>query len=205
MTGSIVTHETLAKPQYWVDNLISPVRFLDALEHLIQHTSGNVPSSASPPAGPKMFSDLIEVGPHAALRRPIKDTISPSSQAPSTMIRYHCVLERESSPAMTALTLLGKLFCLGYPVSTTSGNLQAAGDNFPFLVDCPPYPFDHGRRYWSESRISKDFRLRPKSAGCLLGRRAIDFNILQPRWRNWLCTETIPWLGDHVVRTDPLA
>lgn len=204
VTGNVVARETLLNPQYWADNLISPVRFLDALDCLIEHTVGTISSCAKlTSAGSlKVSIDLIEVGPHAALRRPIRDTILPLSQTSSTVIRYHSVLERESLPAITSLTLLGKLFCLGHPVSTTIGNLQVAGDKLPFLVDCPPYPFDHGRRYWSESRISKDFRLRPKSDEYLLGRRALDFNSLQPRWRNWLCTETIPWLGDHVVRTN---
>lgn len=203
VTGSIVAREELIEPRYWVDNLVSPVRFLDALERLVQHAAGTLTSSAKFPPGLKLFIDLIEVGPHAALRRPIRDIISSPIQTSSTIIRYHSVLDRDNSPAIAALQLLGNLFCLGYPVSTTTGNLQAAADNLPFLVDCPPYPFDHGRRYWSESRISKEFRLRPKSAGYLLGRRAIDSNRLQPRWRNWLSTKMTPWLGEHVVRNIP--
>ena len=185
VTGHIASSKLLASPQYWVNNLVSPVRFVDAI-HGLSSSSKQLPS-----LGQGAITDMIEIGPHSALRRSIKD----SSSSP---VRYHTVLERTKSPQHTVLTLLGTLFCYKYPISILSGNLQAEG-NHPFLVDCPPYPFDHTRRYWTESRLSKDLRLRPSSSGYLLGRRNHDWNTLRPQWRNWLCTERMPWLGDHVV------
>ncbi|KAI8944505.1 KR domain-containing protein [Xylaria longipes] len=68
-----------------------------------------------------------------------------------------------------------------------------------FLVNCPKYPFDHSRRYWHETRLSRDYRLRGKTAGKLLGRRSHDWNPLEPSWRNFFSLESIPWLADHVV------
>ncbi|KAK3329248.1 hypothetical protein B0H66DRAFT_634456 [Apodospora peruviana] len=189
VTGKIVTPKVLATAQYWVDNLVSPVRFSDALQRLTSTTSGQ----AIPlPLGINAITDLVEIGPHAALRRPVRDIVSAS-------LRYHAVLERTKSPVQTTLEFLGTLFCHGYPVSILTANQQTAQDRISYLIDCPPYPFDHGRRYWSESRISKDFRLRAHTPGYLLGRRAHDWNELQPRWRNWLSVEAMPWLADHVI------
>ncbi|TGO65298.1 hypothetical protein BCON_0003g00930 [Botryotinia convoluta] len=184
VTGHVVSSELLSTAQYWVDNMVSPVRFADAIKLLEKKTAESVTG------GPEIITDIVEIGSHPALRRPIKDSLS-------SPVRYHSALERKKSSLHTILTVLGTLWCHKYPVSILAGNVQAEG-KFPFLVDCPPYPFDHSRRYWAESRLSKDFRLRPSSPGYILGRRNHDWNTLRPQWRNWLSTEAMPWLGDHI-------
>ncbi|GAB1315319.1 hypothetical protein MFIFM68171_05529 [Madurella fahalii] len=186
VTGHVAAPKLLATPQYWVDNLISPVRFADAVQLL---ASGK--SEVMLPLGSGAITDLVEIGPHAALRRPVRDSVPKS-------LLYHAVLERKKSPLQTTLALLGTLFCRGHPVSVLAANQQTQG-HLPFLVDCPPYPFDHSKRYWSESRLSKDYRLRRSSPGYMLGRRAHDWNAMRPRWRNWLSVEKMPWLAHHVV------
>ncbi|PQE06756.1 polyketide synthase protein [Rutstroemia sp. NJR-2017a BBW] len=185
VTGHIVSSKLLATAQYWVDNMVSPVRFADAIKQLSNESQHLDPDELG------VISDIIEIGPHAALRRPIKDSLA-------SPLRYHSMLERKKSPLVTTLHVLGTLWCHKHPVSILAGNLQTGG-NFPFLVDCPPYPFDHSRRYWVESRLSKDYRLRPSSPGYMLGRRNHDWNTLRPQWRNWLSTEAMPWLGDHII------
>ncbi|KAI8633019.1 hypothetical protein F5Y19DRAFT_490219 [Xylariaceae sp. FL1651] len=185
VTCKVAAPDLLATAQYWVDNLISPVRFATAVQRLSDNAE-----SLRLPLGSSAITDLIEVGPHAALRRPLKDTL------PS--MRYHSVLERGKSPLTSILELLGMLFCHGYSVSILGGNHYSRG-TLPPLVDCPSYPFNHNSTYWDESRLSKDWRLRQHSHGYLLGRRAHDWNPLQPRWRNWVCKEIAPWLGDHVI------
>ncbi|RWA08359.1 hypothetical protein EKO27_g6749 [Xylaria grammica] len=194
VSAQVAAPELLGTPKYWVDNLVSPVRFSDAMQHLADaHPTLSLLSNA--------ITDVVEVGPHPALRRPIKDNLSfiSSSQPESkSTIRYHSSLERSKSALQTVASLAGTLFCHGHPVSISAVNSQAKG-GLPALVDCPPYPFDHSRRYWNESRLSRDFRLRTHSRGHLLGRRTNDWNMLHPRWRNWLCVETMPWLADHVI------
>lgn len=186
VTGSIVSPESLRDPQYWVDNLVSPVRFSEAVEKVTKVT----PVSSSM-RKTRSITDLIEIGPHPALKRSIKDSlVSP--------LRYHFTLKRNDPPVPTILNLLGTLFCNGYPVSVLTGNVQQK-NCLPYLINCPPYPFDHTRRYWTEPRLSRELRLRPKVSGYVLGRRAHDHVHLRPRWRNWLSTQTIPWLKDHVV------
>lgn len=189
VTGGVVAPKTLALPQYWIDNLVSPVRFSDAVGRLAEHTLSLL-------SGTERITDVVEIGPHPALRRPINDTVS--SISPDSRIRYHHVLERSKSALKVMALMAGTLFCHGHHVSIAEVNGQA-NIKLPYLVDCPPYPFDRSRRYWNESRFSKDFRLRAHTLGYMLGRRSHDWNALQPRWRNWLCVETMPWLADHVV------
>ena len=185
VTGNTIAANLLALPDYWVDNLVSPVRFVDAVQRFIGKTSGVRLAFQT-----SEIKDLVEIGPHPALRRPLKDT------APS--LRHHAILERLKPAGNTVLSVIGSLFCHGYSPMVTAANSQANG-KVPGLIDCPPYPFDHSRRYWSESRIARSYRLRKAAHGYLLGRCAHDWNEFRPRWRNRLSVETHPWLGDHCV------
>ncbi|RYC59250.1 hypothetical protein CHU98_g6953 [Xylaria longipes] len=197
VSAQVAAPALLGTPKYWVDNLISPVHFSDAMQRI---TDAQLALSSFP-QGVDAITDVVEIGPHPALRRPIKDNLSfifDSRPEPKSTIRYHSSLERSKSALQIVASLVGTLFCYGHPVSVSAVNNQAKG-GLPALVDCPSYPFDHGRRYWNESRLSRDFRLRTHSQGHLLGRRTNDWNALHPRWRNWLCIETMPWLADHVI------
>ncbi|KAF4443314.1 polyketide synthase [Fusarium austroafricanum] len=153
VTGKHVNTETMTSGQYWVDNMLSPVRFAQALQVI---ANKNFMSKA----GLGNITDLVEIGPHPALRRPVRDT-------------------------------------LRYPVSIPATNQQAAKETF--LVDCPKYPFDRSQRYWAESRLSRDFRLRGGVKGDLLGVRVSDWNPLEPRWRNFWSIDSSPWVGDHQI------
>ncbi|KAI5859540.1 hypothetical protein GGS23DRAFT_584878 [Durotheca rogersii] len=192
VTGQPVRPATLATAQYWVDNMVSPVRFSDAVHLLTQKTS-------TLKVGIGRITDLIEVGPHPALRRPVQDTLAKAGNK-KQQVRYTYVLHRSHSALQTTLELLGLLFSLGYSVSIPAANHDVSGQ-LPrrFLVDCPEYPFDHSKTYWAESRLSRDFRTREPVVGETLGARFFDWNPLEPRWRNFLSVESTPWIGDHVI------
>lgn len=188
VTGLPVRPASLASAQYWVDNMVSPVRFSDAVHVLTQKTS-------TLKMGMGNITDLIEVGPHPALRRPVQDTLAKAGNK-NKQVRYSHVLHRSHSAVQTILELLGQLFCHGHAVSIPTAN---QGTSSRFLVDCPKYPFDRSKTYWFESRLSRDFRLREGIKGETLGARFFDWNPLEPRWRNFLSVETTPWIGDHVI------
>ncbi|KAJ4303133.1 hypothetical protein N0V90_002025 [Kalmusia sp. IMI 367209] len=114
VTGHIATSEMLAKAQYWVDNLLMPVRFADALQRM-EGGSESFPL----PLEAGSITDLVEIGPHAALRRPVMDT--------SKSWRYHTVLKRAHNPLRTILQALGALFCHGHPVSVVSDRTICPG------------------------------------------------------------------------------
>lgn len=194
VTGKPIRLSELAKAQYWIDNMVSPVRFADAVQVLTQ-------KSSTVKVGLGNITDLVEIGPHPALKRPIQDTVG--QEGNKKKVRYASTLHRSQPAAQAVLELVGRLFCLGHDVSVAAANrLDTASDqdNPPaFLVDCPDYPFDHSNRYWAESRISRDYRLRGTVHGESLGQRVSDWNPLEPRWRNFLSIESTPWIGDHVV------
>ncbi|KAJ5725083.1 Acyl transferase/acyl hydrolase/lysophospholipase [Penicillium malachiteum] len=189
VSGKLIRREEMAKAEYWVNNLVSPVRFADAIHVLTQQSS-------TLKVGMRGITDLVEIGPHPALKRPINDTIQQPNNREKE-IRYLHVLHRSHSAIQTTLEFAGQLFCLGYNISIPAVNRQSPNSRPPFLVDCPKYPFDRSKSYWKEARISRDFRLREAVSGDTLGVRASDWNPLEPRWRNFLSTESTPWTADH--------
>jgi acyl transferase domain-containing protein len=189
VTGRSIEASAVERPEYWVRNLVQPVQFSEAISTLIIN---NIPNA----------TDIIEIGPHHALGRPLRDILD---QLPPRKTKTRCLyaLDRAQSPMRGILQLVGQLFCRGYPVSISSANaavLRSPGDLL--LIDSPGYPFNHENEYWFESRISRDFRLRKETSGALLGQRASDWNPLEPSWRQVIDLDILPWLRDYSVRLE---
>lgn len=190
VTGLTASASSLSQAEYWVENLVSPVRFTDALRYL---------AIAAPQIdGLKNSSTYVEVGPHAALKRSISDTLSDANKGQG--LKYYSVLSKYEPPIKSVLEVVGQLFSTGYNVSVTRANQhQSEVREWPFLVNTPAYPFDHSQLHWHETRLSRNWRLREAAPESILGVRATDWNPLEPRWRKMLRTSTMPWLEDHVI------
>lgn len=196
VTGTMLDNGRLSEARYWVDNLVNPVRFSEALLSLTQSSAQQ--AGRGGPGGPGAITDVIEVGPHSALQSPVDDILTVSGLRPQP--RYQPLLQRKKSPLISTITLVGALFSCGHRVSVQACNRQSGDrrETTP-LQGCPAYPFDHSLTYWSESRLSRDNRHLKYEEYGILGRPFFDWNPLQPKWRNFLTTETYPWLSDHVV------
>jgi NADPH:quinone reductase-like Zn-dependent oxidoreductase/malonyl CoA-acyl carrier protein transacylase/SAM-dependent methyltransferase len=190
VTGQKIAATDLLTAQYWADNLTSPVRFVDALQYLAQ--------AAPRLDGIKAISDYIEIGPHGALKRPATETLS---QLPNYReFAYLSVLSKHLPPLKTTMEVAGHLFTRGFPVSIMAVNQHTADASIPMILsDTPKYPFDRTQRYWHESRLSRDWRLRGAAPRSVLGIRATDWNPLEPRWRKMLSIQETPWIAEHVI------
>jgi NADPH:quinone reductase-like Zn-dependent oxidoreductase/SAM-dependent methyltransferase len=189
VTSQKVAPISLLDPRYWADNLESPVRFADALQYVV-HTAPKVD-------GLKPITNYLEIGPHGALQRPVRDSLA---HAGNSTARYGSVLSKQDSQSKTILQLVGQLFTCGYPVSITAANQQdGPSPAAKLVVDGPQYPFDTTQTYWHEPRTSRDWRLREEPSRSLLGSRTSDWNPLRPRWRKMLKVDEVPWVADHVV------
>ncbi|KAI1208477.1 putative polyketide synthase [Annulohypoxylon truncatum] len=186
VTGKDIDFEQLRQGKYWVDNLVSKVRFSEALTNALLHTSSSsLPGSATV---------ILELGPHSALQRPVKDTAQ--SVTEKEPIFYDCILSRDTSAMKTCLGSIGRLFCRGYPVNIDQVNMPTSQPCSP-LVDLPEYPFNHTQTYWQESRISRNHRFREHPRHELLGTRSMDWNQAEPKWRNALRVKELTWIQDH--------
>ncbi|EPE26975.1 Thiolase-like protein [Glarea lozoyensis ATCC 20868] len=183
VTTEIVTSDELKQPAYWADNLVSPVRFSEALLQVL-----NLQSVGS----------IVEIGPHSALQAPIREIIKSSKK--STTVEYSSTLTRFVSAADSMLDTVGLLYCRGYPVDLGKVNGQSSSDALPpILNDLPEYPFDHSRSFWRESRISKNYRLRSQPRNPFLGVPVPDWNPLHAIWRRKIRLAESQWLEHHKI------
>ena len=195
VTGREIRLKILQDPQYWIDNILSIVRFSDAAGYLCAHTSKNTLSSKSSNLA---IDYLLEIGPHSTLQGPLRDILK--SLGKTKQIQYGSILVRTRSAAVTALEAAGQLHSLGYLVNLMeANNLSRARQQLDMLTNLPLYPFNHAKKYWTESRISKSYRFREHPVHELLGARAVDWNPLEARWNNRIIQSESPFVKDHKV------
>lgn len=200
VTGKEATKDHLRSPQYWVANMISPVRFSEAIEQLCNQSARKVRKKLDcSHRGLFRIDALLEVGPHSALEGPTRDIVS-AILGPSE-IPYSSCLTRNRAGLRSMMTAIGQLHCLGFSVDLEKVNgFGAKAHNRPrALQDLPEYPFDHSRDYWHESRISRTGRLNQQVKLDLLGRPVADWNPSEAKWRNFIRVTELPWVEDHIV------
>lgn len=182
-------------PSYWVSNLLSQVKFSVASQRVAQHLSDTHSTAANM---------LIEVGPHAALSGPLRQSLSESNfrLASGASFKYNYIpcLVRSTSALDTILALVGKVFESGSPVRLDGGKwTKNSSSQCQVVSNLPSYPWDHSNTYWRESRLSKASRLRPFPPHDLLGLFDVISSPYEPRWRYQVSLANIPWLRDHVI------
>ena len=184
LTGVPVSTLVLG-PTYWVSNLVSQVKFLPAIEEVQARSKVDI---------------LIEIGPHSALAGPVQEILDMEIGSPRK-IEYLPTLKRNTNAQQSALKLASALLIRGCAIDLSAVN-QAPGSKHTVLVDLPTYPWNHEHSYWHESRLSHSHRYRKFGRSDILGVEAVDSNDIEPRWRNLIELDNLPWLRDHKVQSD---
>ncbi|KAL9020487.1 MAG: hypothetical protein Q9185_002260 [Variospora sp. 1 TL-2023] len=193
VSGRSISADELRSEEYWVRNLMSPVRFAAALQQLFE----SVPNTNAPAQESSITPDfLVEIGPSATLRTSIRETLADLGKAND--IGYGSILVKGSPAVETAMHLAGSLHSRGCPVNLLNVNCLGQASQPRMLIDLPGYPFDHSQRYWIESRLSKNFRFRQHEHE-LLGNAVTDWNPLDARWRKIFKSSENEWMADHKV------
>ncbi|KAL4734420.1 hypothetical protein BDV11DRAFT_174769 [Aspergillus similis] len=180
VTGIRVTEPSHLNSAYWRQNLESPVRFLTAVQAVLdsgEEDKGRV---------------FLEIGPHSALSGPLRQILSehPRGKACS----YVASLVRGEDPRTSVLYTAGNLYNSGVSVS-----LRAINGEGSLLVDLPPYPWQHDTRYWDQTPAVEAWRLRKNPHHELLGSRVLGSTDIEPSWRNNLSLDDAPWLYGHRI------
>ncbi len=193
VAGKEVISDEMSKGAYWVRNLVSPVRFSDALANLC--LSQNLDTNGHGP----VVTDMLEIGPHSTLKWPIKDTLASLERNDTTT--YDSLLKRGVSALISSFSAIGRLHCRGFVVNVPAINRSIGGQKTPrILAELPEYPFNHTQLYWFESRLSKNSRFRKHPRHELLGTQAPDMSRFESRWRHMIRESENPWILDHKVR-----
>jgi NADPH:quinone reductase-like Zn-dependent oxidoreductase/SAM-dependent methyltransferase len=183
-----VNPEELRTSKYWVSNLVSPVFFSAALTCILRETKEEHTTHT-----------FLEMGPHSTLQGPIGEIIRDATPAAETA--YCSMLLRNQPGIHTVQRAMGELYSLGHRLDLSEINRTNFVDRIrmPPTMDLPRYPFDESKRYWHESRLSKSFRFRRWAPHDLLGVPVADWNDLEPRWRNVIRIEKLPFIEDHKI------
>ena len=193
VTGDVIDTSTLT-PEYWVANLVSPVRFSDAVLSLSTYQPGK---RRRRPVSEKFVDLWMEIGPHGALATPVKQTLD------DNLTVYLSVLQRGKHAVCTALAVAGELWSRGYTIdlASTVDRSEAKAHQPSLLVDAPTYPWNHGAEYWFEPRLSIAHRFRRHPRQDLLGSPVEGSS--EPAWRHFLRMSESPWMEDHLVSQIP--
>ena len=176
---------------YWTANMTGTVRFSDALTGIVLDDMDE-----------QNVDLLVEIGPHPALKGPSRQVV----QSLKLDIPYLASLTRGIPDYEGLLGMAGQLFMHGYPVDLVAvnsdhfigqGGLISAVHKGSKLKTLPSYSWDHSR-YWAETRVIKDHRLRTRRHA-ILGAPVPGSIESHPRWRNYLRLSELPWLSEHVI------
>ncbi|KAJ0418285.1 hypothetical protein BJY00DRAFT_288259 [Aspergillus carlsbadensis] len=171
---------------YWRENLEQPVQFSAALTNLA--ASGK--------------HHLLELGPHAALKGPIKQ-IRTAIKKDTHYLPYTPTLVRNQDADISIKQLAGTLFAHGHALDW--GRVQQTDTVVPgalsrMLHDLPPYPWDYSAtagKLWYEPRASVEVRTRKHVRHELLGTGSVTGDGIHWSWRNILRLNEVSWLRDH--------
>ncbi|ROW10959.1 hypothetical protein VMCG_00852 [Cytospora schulzeri] len=199
VSGNIVTAQDLRSPEYWVRNLTSTVEFETAFSNLLILANRKPRRQLGKRQLVEQYSALthiLEVGPHSALRGPIRDSLQASSV--SAKPKYIASLNRGEDASASFLKALGVLYSAGFPVKPLMANgLEEVARPMP--IDMPRYSFNHSQKYWRESSLSRNLRFREVARHDLLGTPSLDWNAGIAQWRNVVRLAELPWLEDHKI------
>ncbi|KAJ5938931.1 hypothetical protein N7466_002065 [Penicillium verhagenii] len=173
------TAATELEMSYWVDNLLSPVLFKQAVERAVAEI------------GP--FDGIVEVGPHPALKGPVRQILEGLNIG---QLPYTGLLERGTEADWSISTALGYLWTHVEGVVPNfdkyENALSQSGSSKPkFVAGLPIYQWNHSHEggHWHEPHASRHLRFRSPLVHPLLGNIS---TVLRP--------EDIPWVHDHRIQ-----
>ena len=175
-TGTVIREPSKLNAAYWRLNLQSPVLFNAAIQRILGDNEEA-----------KLF---LEIGPHSALSAPLRQIFQSASDKQKSL--YVPTLRRGADSWKCLLMTAGHLYAHDAPIELSI--IVSGGST---LADIPPYSWDHEERFWSETRVTRDWRLRQDRHNELLGSRILGSSDVEPSWRNILQLDTTMWLLDH--------
>jgi acyl transferase domain-containing protein/NADPH:quinone reductase-like Zn-dependent oxidoreductase/NAD(P)-dependent dehydrogenase (short-subunit alcohol dehydrogenase family)/acyl carrier protein len=177
------------EPAYWVENLVSKVRFNDALSYALQTDQNSTKA---------VRKVLVEIGPHNALAAPVRQIVARLPNASNTV---QCTaLSRGNNARQTFASLAATLFKSGCAIRITYLNsFLNHGANPKVLTSLPSYPWNHSTKYWHESQASKQHRFRKHPYHDLVGIQSPGDVDPWPVWRHFISLSRLPWLAHHVI------
>lgn len=169
---------------YWKTNMVSPVRFAEALKELITKDLPDL---------------LIEIGPSGALAGPVSQVLKALPRGGD--VSYCASWSRGANAGKALFDVAGRLFVNGAPIDMSLVN-EYDTKKVRTIIDLPNYSWNHSIQYWYENDASKEWRFKQFITHDLLGAKIPSTSWEAPTWRKHLNLADVPWLGDHRAGPD---
>ncbi|CAM1509651.1 Fc.00g033900.m01.CDS01 [Cosmosporella sp. VM-42] len=198
VTGKAVSVGSL-DASYWLKNLLQPVMFADAITTVFSVHKESVGGGQNVVKAPNV---VVEIGPHSALKGPIKQTVDSFRQHHSDQrqhqFTYLASLVRGTDSEEALFTLARSIFCLGSPIDLATIN-ETHQHNAHVLANLPAYAWDRSVQYVLRSRITQA-KLHPgQPYHPLLGWKSPYTEGGEVAFRQVFTLDEIPWIRDHNV------
>ena len=190
-SGEAMVADEGLEGSYWRDNMTNTVLFADAIKNAF--------------LADEQLNLALEIGPHPALQGPAMQNIS---ECRTTGISYCGTLKRGQNDIEAFSDTLGFIWthfgAQGVDLELFEKAMRdksSDGASRPHLVtELPPYPWNHARKHWYQSRKSRRL-LAPKQVfNELLGVPSPDSNSGDLQWTNVLKVSEIAWLQGHQLQ-----
>lgn len=196
--SSVTGHvEDTVDAAYWVKNLVRPVMFADAIQGVLTLHEDNKTLRLLPKV-------MLEIGPHAALKGPIKQTVealqAQKKWSPSSF-SYAPSLLRDTDAERAVLDLAGSLYTLGAPIgfaAALGAVNQTDHHNASVVTELPSYAWDK-TNYELRPRVTHEKYFPGEDYHPLLGRRVNSNSGQERTYRQVFTLDEMPWIRDHVV------
>ena len=183
VTGEAIEGHRLGA-DYWVQNMLSQVRFMDAVQAMMAHKAPDI---------------VIEVSPATPLKTPLHDIVAALPKKHD--FAYLPSIDRRKSAGTAILDVFGESWARGYPVDMAQIVTRGASDlKLQVIPNLPAYPWNHTKSYWHESHLGSAARFRNYGRQDLVGAPTPDSVPFEPRWRGFLRVSESPWIQDHQVQ-----
>ncbi|PLN85920.1 putative polyketide synthase [Aspergillus taichungensis] len=182
VTTKKVTDSSQLTSAYWRQNLESPVRFDDAVNTLLDNGDAD------------MSHVILEVGPHSALSSAIKQ-IFQARKLMRSLVYVPTLVRHDPDCQRQLMSIIGHVHING-----VDADLLRFSSPGRVLTTLSPYPWNHATKYWSESRVAREWRLTQHPHHELLGLRCTESTDFEPSWRVLLGLDNAPWLSAHVLQ-----
>ncbi|KAJ0380235.1 hypothetical protein COL26b_001347 [Colletotrichum chrysophilum] len=177
--------------EYWAANLVSPVRFSQAVERAVSEYH---------------VAYGVEVGAHPALKRPTTATIQAIS---GTDLPYTGCMKRsqdDTDAFAEALAYLWEPFSSFNIPNADSFMRTVSPSSWPrrsLTKVIPRYSWDHTRSHWTETRATKAFLAGP-APHLLLGSLLPTSTDSTFQWQSLIKPQDDKWLEGHDLQGQPI-
>ncbi|KAL2829478.1 hypothetical protein BDW59DRAFT_159066 [Aspergillus cavernicola] len=188
VTGTLTEDAEELGPEHWTENMLQPVLFEQCMRAMCENLD-------------KSVDVLIELGPHGALAGPIRQCLAEPGLS-GRGIAYSSCLARNQDAVQTTQNMAAFLVSRGFPVDLAPVNFPGGAAGLRVLTDLPAYPWNHRHRFWAESHVNREHRLRAHRPHDLLGVRMPGTPPEVAIWRHIIRPDFMPWVREHQIQTD---